>query len=33
MRVAGVVNRTMNALRKTLRRRAFGYVIGLTAAV
>lgn len=33
VRVVGVVNRTMNALRRTLRRRAFGYVIGLTAAV
>lgn len=33
IRVLGVVNRTMNSLRKTLKRRAFGYVVGLTAAV
>jgi voltage-gated potassium channel len=33
VRVVGAVNRSMNALRRTLRRRAFGYVAGLTAAV
>jgi voltage-gated potassium channel len=33
VRVIGVVNRSMNALRRTLRRRAFGYVLVLTAAV
>jgi voltage-gated potassium channel len=33
LRVVGVVNRSMNALRRTLRRRAFGYVAVLTAAV
>ena len=33
VRVVGVVNRSMNALRRTLRRRAFGYVAVLTAAV
>jgi voltage-gated potassium channel len=33
VRVVGVVNRSMNALRRTLRRRAFGYVAALTAAV
>ena len=33
IRVLGVMNRTMNSLRKTLNRRAFGYVLGLTAAV
>jgi voltage-gated potassium channel len=33
VRVVGVVNRSMNALRRTLKRRAFGYVIGLTAVV
>ncbi len=33
VRVIGVVNRSMNALRRTLRRRAFGYVLVLTGAV
>ena len=33
VRVVGVINRSMNALRRTLRRRAFGYVAGLTGAV
>ena len=33
IRVLGVVNRTMNSLRKTLNRRAFSYVVGLTIAV
>lgn len=33
VRVVGTINRSMNALRRTLRRRGFGYVLGLTAAV
>jgi len=33
VRVVGGVNRGMNALRRTLRRRAFGYVISLTLIV
>jgi voltage-gated potassium channel len=31
--VVGTINRSMNALRRTLRRRGFGYVFALTAAV
>ncbi|HET9810967.1 MAG TPA: ion transporter [Sphingomicrobium sp.] len=31
--VVGTINRSMNALKRTLRRRAFGYVFALTAAV
>lgn len=33
VRVVGTVNRSMNALRRTLRRRRFGYVLMLTGAV
>ena len=33
VRVVGTLNRSMNALRRTLRRRGFGYVALLTAAV
>jgi voltage-gated potassium channel len=33
VRVVGTVNRSMNALRKTLRRRGFGYVLALTLVV
>lgn len=33
IRVLGVVNRTMNSLRRTLQRRAFSYVVGVTVAV
>lgn len=33
VRIVGTANRSMNALRSTLRRRQFGYVIGLTIAV
>lgn len=33
VRVVGTLNRSMNALRRTLRRRGFGYVLMLTAAV
>ena len=33
VRVVGTINRSMNALRRTLRRRGFGYVLGLTTAV
>ncbi len=33
LRVVGTINRSMNALRRTLRRRGFGYVLGLTIAV
>jgi voltage-gated potassium channel len=33
VRVVGSVNRSMNALRKTLRRRGFGYVLALTIVV
>jgi voltage-gated potassium channel len=33
VRVVGTVNRSMAALRRTLRRRGFGYVLGLTIAV
>ena len=33
VRVVGTINRSMNALRRTLRRRGFGYVLGLTIAV
>lgn len=33
VRVVGSVNRSMNALRGTLRRRGFGYVLALTVAV
>ena len=31
--VVGSINRSMNALQRTLRRRGFGYVLALTAAV
>lgn len=33
VRVVGTVNRSMTALRRTLRRRGFGYVLGLTLVV
>ncbi len=33
VRIVGTANRSMNALKATLRRRAFGYVLGLTALV
>ena len=33
VRVVGTANRGMNALRRTLRRRQFGYVLGLTLLV
>ena len=33
VRIVGAANRTMNALKATLRRRGFGYVMGLTLAV
>ena len=33
VRVVGTVNRGMNALRRTLRRRRFGYVLALTVVV
>lgn len=33
VRIVGTANRSMNALRVTLRRRRFGYVLGLTALV
>lgn len=33
VRVVGTVNRTMNALGRTLQRRGFGYVVALTLAV
>ena len=33
VRIVGTANRSMNALRKTLRRRQFGYVFGLTLLV
>jgi voltage-gated potassium channel len=33
VRIVGTANRSMNALKATLRRRHFGYVLGLTALV
>lgn len=33
IRIVGTANRSMNALKATLRRRRFGYVLGLTALV
>jgi voltage-gated potassium channel len=33
VRIVGTANRSMNALKKTLERRGFGYVVGLTLAV
>lgn len=33
VRIVGTANRSMNALRTTLRRRRFGYVLGLTGLV
>jgi voltage-gated potassium channel len=33
IRIVGTANRSMNALKATLRRRRFGYVVGLTALV
>lgn len=33
VRIVGTANRSMNALKATLRRRRFGYVLGLTALV
>lgn len=33
VRIVGTANRSMNALKETLRRRGFGYVAGLTALV
>ena len=33
VRVVGTINRSMNALRKTLRRRGFGYALALTIMV
>lgn len=33
VRIVGTANRSMNALKATLRRRGFGYVIGLTLVV
>jgi voltage-gated potassium channel len=33
VRIVGTANRSMNALKATLRRRRFGYVVGLTALV
>jgi voltage-gated potassium channel len=33
VRIVGTANRSMNALKATLRRRRFGYVIGLTALI
>ena len=33
VRIVGTANRSMNALKATLRRRGFGYVVGLTLAV
>ena len=33
VRIVGTANRSMNALRTTMRRRRFGYVLGLTALV
>lgn len=33
VRVVGTVNRSMNALSRTLQRRGFGYVVGLTLVV
>jgi voltage-gated potassium channel len=33
VRIVGTANRSMNALRRTLERRKFGYVLGLTALV
>ena len=33
IRIVGTANRSMNALKTTLRRRRFGYVLGLTALV
>lgn len=33
VRIVGTANRSMNALRRTLQRRRFGYVLGLTALV
>jgi voltage-gated potassium channel len=33
VRIVGAANRSMNALRATLRRRQFGYVLGITALV
>lgn len=33
VRIVGTANRTMNALRQTLNRRGFGYVLGLTLLV
>lgn len=33
VRIIGTVNRSMNALGRTLKRRRFGYVLGLTGAI
>lgn len=33
VRIVGTANRSMNALRRTLKRRRFGYVLGLTVLV
>jgi len=33
IRIVGTANRSMNALRATLRRRQFGYVVGLTVLI